>query len=88
MEFAGWFGNVLLMLCGVPLAWRAHQLKKDIGANELFLHMWFWGEVFSWMYVAMKFGYDGPLWFNYSLNIVSISIVGYYKYFGVNNEKD
>lgn len=77
IDSLAWVGSILLALCGAPLAYQAYINKHAEGINWVFLHMWFWGELFVWVYVIRDV--DWPLIFNYTANIIFILIIAYYK---------
>lgn len=72
-----WIGSILLALCGFPELIRTIQYSKCyIGWGMLLT--WFFGEVFVFIHVLLKHK-DFALLANYSLNIIIISILIYYK---------
>lgn len=77
MEAIGWFGGILLAICGAPLAWQVWRQGHANGINWLFLHMWFWGEVLVFIYVAPQLLW--PLIANYGFNIFLIAVIMYFK---------
>lgn len=77
LDFIGWFGSILLAICGVPLALQSIKDGHSHGINWYFLLIWLLGEILVLIYVLPKF--DWPLIFNYAGNIVLISIVCWYK---------
>lgn len=81
----GWVGNILLALCGVPLAIEAYR-KKKIYVNPLFLLMWTAGELLTAFYVIQLRDY--PLMFNYIVNVLALSIVWRYYDRNANNERN
>ena len=78
LEIIGWLGGILLALCGLPLAIQSYKTKSSAGISGLFLLMWGAGEVFTLFFLLPKSDVL-PLLFNYTCNIVFISIVSYYK---------
>lgn len=77
MEYIGWIGGVLLAFCGLPQAIESFKTKNSDGLTWGFLIMWGLGELFTIVYVVPKWHW--PLIFNYTANIVFISIITYYK---------
>ena len=75
--FNAWIGSILLAICGLPLAWRSYKDGHSHGVDFLFLIVWGLGEIFTLSYVLYK--WDLPLILNYSLNLIFIGIVFYYK---------
>ncbi len=80
IETIGWLSSVLFALCGVPLAYESYKSGHSRGVSASFLWMWFVGELLAIVYVLGKIGLDGPLLFNYTVNIAFIGIVLKYKY--------
>lgn len=77
MEMIGWIGSLFLAFCGIPQAWQSFRQKNSAGISREFLAMWFVGEIFTILYVFPKM--DLPLLFNYSVNLVCLIIIGFYK---------
>jgi uncharacterized protein with PQ loop repeat len=80
IEFSGWLGSALLAFCGLPQAIESYQNKNSDGLTWGFLLMWSIGEICTIIYILPKL--DLPLLFNYSANVVFLSIIIYYKIFG------
>ena len=77
MEIIGWIGGILLAFCGLPQAVESYKTKNSDGLTWGFLIMWGVGELFTIVYIIPKWHW--PLIFNYTANIVFISIIAYYK---------
>ena len=77
MEIIGWTGSALFALCGLPQAVQSAREGHSHGLSWLFLLMWFWGEVFTMIYVWPKMDY--PLLANYLTNMVFLVIILFYK---------
>lgn len=77
METIGWIGSLLLAFCGLPQAWESYKTKNSDGLTWSFLLMWGVGEIFTIIYIIPKWHW--PLIFNYTANIIFISIIVYYK---------
>jgi len=77
MEMIGWFGSILLAFCGLPQAIESYKTKSSEGLTWGFILMWFVGEIMTIIYVFPKM--DLPLLFNYSANIIFLSVIIYYK---------
>lgn len=80
MEYIGWTGSIMLAICGLPQAWKSYREKHSHGISWGFLWLWFLGEIFTWIYILPKM--DLPLLVNYSLNILFLMIITYYKITG------
>lgn len=77
MEYIGWIGGILLAFCGLPQAIESYKTGKSDGLTWGFLIMWGIGELFTIVYIIPKWHW--PLIFNYTANIIFISIITYYK---------
>jgi uncharacterized protein with PQ loop repeat len=77
MEIIGWIGGILLAFCGLPQAIESYKTKSSDGLTWGFLIMWGVGELFTIVYIIPKWHW--PLIFNYTANIIFISIITYYK---------
>lgn len=77
METIGWIGSILLAFCGLPQAWESYKTKSSAGLTWGFLIMWGVGEMFTIVYIIPKWHW--PLIFNYTANIIFVSIIVYYK---------
>lgn len=77
MELVGWAGSMLLAFCGLPQAVESFRKKSSKGVTWGLLWMWGVGEVFTLAYVLPKM--DLPLLFNYSANILFLSVIIFYK---------
>lgn len=77
METIGWIGSILLAFCGLPQAWESYKTKSSAGLTWGFLIMWGVGEIFTIVYIIPKWHW--PLIFNYTANIIFVSIIVYYK---------
>lgn len=77
METIGWLGSILLAFCGLPQAIESYKTKSSDGLTWGFIAMWFIGELFTFVYILPKM--DLPLMFNYTANIIFLSVIIYYK---------
>jgi len=77
MDSIGWIGSILLAFCGLPQAWESFKTKKSDGLTWGFLLMWGIGEIFTIIYIIPKWHW--PLIFNYTANILFISVIVFYK---------
>lgn len=78
VKATGWIGGGAFALCGLPQAYQAFSNGHAEGVNPWFIGLWMTGEVFSMFYVYHTHGLDKPLFANYTLNLVFISIIMYY----------
>jgi len=79
MVIVGWIGSILLAFSALPQAIKCHREGHAHGLSILFIAMWFFGEVFTLMYIFPEAQY--PLIANYTANIIIISVIIWYKFF-------
>lgn len=79
MEIIGWLGGICLSLCALPQAIKVYREKNADGTSHLMLWLWMIGEILTLIYVCLE-KFSLPLILNYSLNIVFVAIIFYYKY--------
>ena len=77
IENIGWIGSILLAFCGLPQAIESYKTKSSEGLTWGFIGMWFIGEIFTIIYILPQMVL--PLLFNYTANIIFLSIIIYYK---------
>jgi uncharacterized protein with PQ loop repeat len=80
IEVIGWIGSILFALCGAPQAWMSYRRKNSHGLSWLFIFMWFFGELFTLIYIIDK-PHMLPLILNYTLNILFLGVILWYKKF-------
>lgn len=73
----GWIGSMLLAACGFPEVVKAFQ-TGECTLTWSFLLMWFFGEIFILVPVLRDIK-SKFLIFNYSINILFISILIWFK---------
>jgi uncharacterized protein with PQ loop repeat len=79
METIGWLGSILLAFCGLPQAIESWKTKSSDGLTWGFLLMWLFGEIFTIIYIFPTMIL--PLIFNYTANVIFLSIIVYFKIF-------
>ncbi|MRT93228.1 PQ-loop repeat-containing protein [Ancylomarina sp. 16SWW S1-10-2] len=85
-EIIGWMGSILFAICGLPQVIHTFKTKKVDDLNELFIWLWFLGEVFTFWYIIIddinNQIYHIPLYFNYLFNLIMVFylIIAKYKY--------
>lgn len=84
MEYIGWIGSILFAVCGLPQAIDCYKRGNSHGLTWSFIMMWFWGEVFTMIYVIPKG--DLPLIFNYVFNMAFLLVIIFYKLFPRNTK--
>ena len=76
IESFGFFGGIMLSICSVPEAIKSYREKKcDIGWGMLLL--WLCGEIGLLIYEVKTMAL--PRLINYFLNLLSISVLVFYK---------
>jgi len=78
-EVIGWLGAVFLAICGVPQAFKSYKEGNSYGLSWIFILLWFFGEVLILIYILPNMMI--PLILNYSLNIIIVMIILWYKCF-------
>ena len=73
----GWIGSILLAFCGLPQAIESYKTKSSEGLTWGFIGMWFIGEIMTIIYILPQMVL--PLLFNYTANVIFLSIIIYYK---------
>lgn len=77
IEIIGWIGSFMLAVCGFPQAWLSWKQGHSNGVSSGLLWLWGGGEILTLGYViALN---SAPLTFNYVCNLISISIIVWYK---------
>jgi len=79
MEAIGWIGSMLFAFCALPQMIMVVQQKHARGLSWGFLNMWFWGEIFCFIYVFNQPTLQIPLLTNYVINFIMLLIIIYYK---------
>ena len=79
METIGWLGSILLAFCGLPQAIESFKTKSSDGLTWGFISMWFIGEILTIIYILPQMVL--PLIFNYTANIIFLSVIIYFKIF-------
>jgi uncharacterized protein with PQ loop repeat len=77
METIGWIGSILFAICAIPQVLQCAKDGHARGLNSFFLGCWFFGELFTIVYIFPKG--DMPLLFNYILNLFFVVIMIRYK---------
>lgn len=77
MNLLGYLGGILLAFCAIPEAYLAWKRKRS-DLSWTFLGMWGIGEVAILIPVIFEIKV-GFLLLNYSLNVILISVICFYK---------
>jgi len=81
IETIGWLGSFFFAICGIPQAWESYKTKNSDGISQGFLWLWILGEVFTLFYISDQDNILLPLITNYLVNLLSLTVITYYKYF-------
>jgi len=76
LDIIGWLGSAMLMVCAIPEAILAVRRKHTHMPWNMIILLG-GGEFFMFIYVLPKL--DWPLIANYGVNIISMSVILYYK---------
>lgn len=77
IDSLGAIGAFLLAVCALPELFSSFR-RGYCGTSWGFLQIWFWGEVTTFLYIIFT-SMDVYLLTNYSLNIILILCLFYYK---------
>jgi uncharacterized protein with PQ loop repeat len=77
MNSIGWIGSIFFAICAIPQAVQCYKQGHAKGLDWTFLLCWFFGEILTVIYVFPK--QDWPLLFNYSINLICLFIIIYFK---------
>ena len=72
LEIIGWIGAILFATCSIPQVKQVYQTKRTGDLSMLFLQMWLWGELLSFVYVLGNETLQWPLITNYLFNILLV----------------
>ena len=76
LKTIGWISSMCFMFSGAPAAYEAYQIKGPT-VTLLTLFLWTLGEICAIVYVYPT--RDKPLLFNYSVNLLFLSIIWIYS---------
>ncbi len=83
-EIIGWFGSIFFAFCGFPQVIHTWKTRKTDDLSEMFLWLWFLGEIFTIYYLIhedQRTGeYHWPLYFNYFLNLIMVCYLLFARY--------
>ena len=81
LELVGTFGVALLALCAMPQAIVSYMTGTSRGISAMFLSMWFFGELFTLIYVMGNETPDLLLAANYAANLLALCVVVWFYLF-------
>lgn len=87
LEIIGWSSTFFFSVCGLPQAVKSWRERSAVGVSWAFLVMWILGEILATIYTCFQAKLLWPLIVNYLFNIVLISVVLYWKFYGEKNGK-
>lgn len=80
----GWAGAVLFAICAVPQVIKTWREKSASDLSWLFLLFWFFGEIFTLIYIVIDDVIEGlthlPLYLNYAFNTILVVYLLYAKF--------
>ena len=92
IEILGWFGNIILSIGVIPQVFQTWKTHNVSSFNWLFLLMWAFGVLFTFVYIAyndiIKGIYQWPLWLNYIVNILATFYLVWAKYYYSANDRN
>lgn len=77
----GYLGAILLSICALPQAIMSIVTGNSYGLSFLFLWCWYLGEMLMLQHVVATIGMHGPLFWNYLINFLLLTIIVWYRYF-------
>lgn len=84
IDLIGWLGNIILSIGVIPQVIQTWRTRDVSSFNWLFLLMWAFGVLFTFIYIAYndiaRGAYQWPLWLNYIVNIVATFYLVWAKY--------
>ena len=79
LEALAWFGTLILVVRGLPQAYRSWRQGHSTGLSPAMLWLWFVGSVLMLPYAIGNL--DGPVTIVYGSNVLFVGIMVWYKYF-------
>lgn len=86
IEALGAIGSFAFAVSGLPQAILSFRQKHSRGISGWLLFLWLVGELFTLLYVLLKFS-DLWLLINYTLNLFFVSVITYYWFFPSQHNK-
>jgi len=81
--YLGWLGGFLFAICALPQVIKTYKTKKAEDLSWLFLLFWFFGEVFTLIYIIVDDNLLNirhyPLYLNYIFNLILVLYLIYAK---------
>lgn len=79
IDIIGWIGSIIFAICGFPQAIKSYKDGHSNGIGWGLIILWELGELLTLIYVLTKKEY--PLIINYIFNLISVSIIFWFKLF-------
>lgn len=80
MEAIGYAGAILLAICALPQMIMSILDGHSRGLSHMFLMSWYIGEIFMLAFTLSITGPTGPLFYNYAINTLMLTVIVKYKY--------
>lgn len=80
IETVGYIGAGLLALCALPQMIMTLKDGHARGISSLFLLSWYIGEILMFYFLVMTSNERGPLFYNYLINVIMLTVIVKYKY--------
>ena len=85
MNLIGWIASVILAVSSIPQLLKTVRDGHADGLSWAFIALWLIGEILSLVYVVPMLNW--PLIANYSINLVIILVIGFYKMYPRSSQK-
>lgn len=79
MIIFGWIGSFFGAVYAIPQAMKSIKYGNSLGISRWFILFWFLDKICTLIYVSHL--QDYPLMLKYSLGLVCILIIAYFKFF-------
>lgn len=83
-QLVGWIGSIAYAICGAPQAYDSWKKGHSRGMTWGFFVLWSIGEVFTFLYIIPM--HSAAMVTNYSVNLVFLCIIGWYKIYPRKNK--
>jgi len=80
LELLGLIGGAFFAYAAVPAAYNTIKAGKSIGVPIFLTWMIILGTIVLYSYLYLKYGFDWVLAINYSVELISWSILAFYYY--------
>ena len=80
VELTGYIGAILLAVCAFPQMVVSIIDGHSRGLSQYFLLTWYLGELLMLAFCVQTIGMVGPLFWNYLINVLMLTVIVRYKY--------